>query len=135
MKQIFLIVLMLAGFTLSAQTFNYTTYCSGMQIDTCRRVVQHSTCKAIRGVITLSKEEIKIDSATYFVFSSDSSNNRVYYYVDDISKDNGVSCIIFDPIKVVFTILSGDYLHTDIMHMDFYLSKNVFTSSDYDKNK
>lgn len=114
-----------------AQTFNYSTYCSGMTIDTCNTVHEHSTCKARKGIIDLGKAQIRIDSSYYYVFSSDTTNNRVFYYVENRYKVDGVACIIYDPLKIIFTILSGDFVHPDILHMDFYLINDLTPNNEH----
>jgi len=121
----FIFGLLILSLPVIAQTFNYSTYCSGMTIDVDHKVLEHSTCKARKGIIDLGHYQITIDSSYYYVFSSDTTNQKVFYYVENRYKNDGVACIIYDPLKIIFTVLIGNFIHPDILHMDFYLINNL----------
>src|SRR5882672_83264 len=125
MKYLLAITILLASLSMNAQTFLYHTKCTGMQIDTMQRMVHNSRCMALNGKINIFKTEMFIDKLIYYIYSSDTIQDKVYFYVDDRNnvEEDKAACIIYDPKKGVFTVLSGDFTRSDILNMTFYLFK------------
>lgn len=120
---IFLIMLSVS----EAQVFEYNNYCTGMTADTCKNVLKRSTCYPKEGVILFFKYEIKIDSITYYILSTDtivttsSNQERIIYYTEQRLINGEAACIIHDKKNRIVTLIIGDPLHKEIMHMNFYM--------------
>lgn len=107
------------SFCSQAQVFQYNNYCTGLEMDSCKQIIHHSTCAPLEGVVLFFQREIKIDSMRFYILNTDTlSQYKIIYYTDLNSTEP--ACVVRDTQNKVVTLIRNNKVREHLL-MTFYM--------------